>query len=498
MSAPSPSSTSLARTEAVASTSAPASRLSAAEIDASCRWPLLFFFTSAVLWLVLGTFLAFIAAIQLHKAGFLADYPWLTLGRIRPAGMNCFLYGFASQAGIGVLLWLLCRLGGVKLLFTWPLLVAWKLWNLGLTVGVIAILAGASTGFEWLEMPPYAAGILFVAYALIGLCALATFSLRREGELFPSQWYLVAALFWFPWLYSAGNYLLVLDPVRGTLQAAVNAWFTGNFAGLWLGPIALAGIFYFLPKLTGQPLYSRELAAFGFWTLTFFTNFAGLTSLIGGPVPRWMTSVTVAANVCLLAPLVSNAINWHWTHAGNWTAWKGDFVLRFVIVGAFCYLLHGLVSAVECLPQVGAVTQFTYAVVARDFLVLHGFIGLVLFGCMYFIVPHLVQGNWPKPQWIRVHFLCSTVGVAILFLGLTMGGVIQGFRLADPRIPFLAIVKGTIPFVGLSTLGVLLLLVGQCAFLANLGQLLRVFCQPICQSICAELCVPSTEAQMKS
>src|SRR5262249_25822396 len=179
-------------------------------------------------------------------------------------------------------------------------------------------------------------------------------------------------------------------------------------------------------------------------------------------------------------------VNWHRPLAGNWTAWKNDFVLRFVIVGAFCYLLHGLVSAVESLPQVGAVTQFTYAVVARDSLVLHGFIGLVLFGCLYFIVPHLVQGNWPHPQWILVLFIFSTVGVAILFLGLTMGGVIQGFKLADPRIPFLAIVKGTIPFVGLSTLGVLLLLVGQCAFLANLAQLLRVFCQPICQSICAE------------
>ena len=77
-------------------------RATAAEIDASCRWPLLLLFTSGVCWLVFGTFLALIAAIKLHKGDFLADTSWLTLGRIRPASMNSFLYGFASQVGMGV------------------------------------------------------------------------------------------------------------------------------------------------------------------------------------------------------------------------------------------------------------------------------------------------------------------------------------------------------------------------------------------------------------
>jgi len=177
-----PSSTALQETEAAVSAPGGDQRLSAAEIDASCRWPLLLLFTSGVLWLVFGTILALIAAIKLHKADFLADCPWLTLGRVRPASMNSFLYGFASQVGFGVALWLMCRLGGVKLIFQWPLLVAWKLWNIGVTVGVLAILAGASTGFEWLEMPRAAAGILFVAYAIMGICVVATFTMRRQRE----------------------------------------------------------------------------------------------------------------------------------------------------------------------------------------------------------------------------------------------------------------------------------------------------------------------------
>lgn len=500
-----PSSTSVQETGTSGAACAIDERASAAEIDASCRWPLLLLFTSSVLWLVFGTLLALIAAIKLHKADFLADSAWLTLGRIRPASMNAFLYGFASQAGIGVVLWLLCRLGRVKLYFQWPVAVAWKLWNIGVTVGVIAILLGASTGFEWLEMPRYAEGILFVAYAMIGLAAVSTFAMRRECELFPAQWYLLAAIFWFPWIYSAANYLLVLDPVRGTMQAAVNTWFTGNFAGLWLTPIALAGIFYFLPKLTGQPLHSRELAAFGFWTLAFFTNFSGLTSLIGGPLPRWMPAVSTAANVCLLVAVISNGLNWYHTCAagcasGKCDAWKKDSVLGFILFGALAYLVNGVVGAAMAIPQVASVTNFTYAVVARNNLVLHGFVAMVLFGCLYYIIPRLAQIRWPSEKAIRVHLLCSVIGVALLVVGLGLGGVLQGLKLARPEVPFMNIVRGTVPFVGLSTLGVLLLLIGQVAFITNLASLLRAFCAPMCQSLCADYCgcVPAAKVGVKS
>jgi hypothetical protein len=62
------------------------------------------------------------------------------------------------------------------------------------------------------------------------------------------------------------------------------------------------------------------------------------------------------------------------------------------------------------------------------------------------------------------------------------------------------VVRGTVPFIGLSTLGVLLLLVGQIAFVANLAGLLRAFLAPICQAFCGECCgcVPAAKAGVKS
>ncbi|HXJ59609.1 MAG TPA: cbb3-type cytochrome c oxidase subunit I [Verrucomicrobiae bacterium] len=463
-------------------------RWSAAQIDASCRWPVLLLFASALAWLVLGSLLQFIIAIKLHAAGFLADSPWLTLGRLRPAAMDCFLYGFASQAGMGVLLWLFCRLGGIKLVLHWPLLVAGKVWNIGVTVGFLGILLGYSTGFEWLEMPRAAASLLFLAFALFGLVAVVLFTLRRQNELFPSQWFLLAGLFWFAWSYSGANFLTVVNPVRGSFQAVVNAWFTGSFLNLWLAPIAFAGVLYFVPRLTGQPLFSRELAIFAFWTQLGFGSFAGLSSLVESPVPRWIGSVGTAATVGLLLPLAINALNWHRTLHGNCQAWKTDIILRFVLFGAGCYLLQGILGAVYATPQVAAIIGFTYAGVGKTFLTLHGFVAMVLFGCLYYIVPRVAQVAWPRPGWIRVHWVCSVAGVGLVFLGLTIGGIVQGFKMTDPQVPFPSVVKGTIMFVGISTLGVLSVLVGQIAFLGNFALLLQRVLQPLYQMVLVECC----------
>ena len=492
----------MAETSSVSQTPAPDSehQISTVEIDSSCRWPLLLLFVSSVLWLLVGLTLALISSIKLHAPGFLADCPLLSLGRVRPAGMNALLYGFASQAGIGVMLWLLCRLGGVRLAFQFPLIIATKVWNLGVTIGVVAILAGASTGFEWLEMPRYASPFLFVGYLMIGLCAVATFTMRRNPDLYVSQWYLLAAIFWFPWIYSAANYLLVFSPVRGTFQSVVNAWFNGNLLNLWLGSISLAGIFYFLPKLTDRPLYSQELAAFAFWTTALFGNWSGPASLIAGPVPRWIGSVGTVGSVCLLLSVAANAVNWHLTYAGNRTAFKRSVELRFVLFGAVCYIVAGVVSAATSLPQISAVTNLTYVVAGRTYLVLLGFVGMVLFGALYYVVPRLVLVNWASQALTKAHFLGSAIGIAMVFVALTFGGISQGWKLADPNVPFLNIMKGTIPFVGVSTLGLTALLLGQIAFAVNLGCVLRTFCAPICKEFCAEICgcVPAAKAEAKS
>lgn len=65
-------------------------------IDQSCRQVVLLWYGSSVFWLLFGSLLALVASIKMHTPGFLADSPWLTFGRVRPAHLNTMIYGWAS------------------------------------------------------------------------------------------------------------------------------------------------------------------------------------------------------------------------------------------------------------------------------------------------------------------------------------------------------------------------------------------------------------------
>src|SRR5216110_3859645 len=139
-------------------------QLERALIDASTRVPVLIFYPSAMAWLILGTLLAGFVSFKLHTPDLLANISFLTWGRVRPVHMNVMVYGWASMAGIGTAIWLMARLCRTTLRHPLLIVAGGVFWNLGVLLGVGGILAGDSTGYQWLEFPHYAAIILFVAY----------------------------------------------------------------------------------------------------------------------------------------------------------------------------------------------------------------------------------------------------------------------------------------------------------------------------------------------
>src|SRR3712207_1011286 len=106
--------------------------------------------------------------------------------------------------------------------------------------------AGDSTGYQWLEFPPYAAFILFVAYSMIVSWAVLMFRFRRSGHIYITQWYLLAAFLWFPWMYGATQVMLFVTPVQGVMQAVVNWWYANNLMFLFFGSIALGSAYYMI------------------------------------------------------------------------------------------------------------------------------------------------------------------------------------------------------------------------------------------------------------
>lgn len=188
------------------------------------RLPVILFLSSAIFWLILGAILGCLAAWKLIVPSFLDGISWLTYGRIQPAAENAWMYGWASQAGIGVGIWFLARLGRAALGSMRLLLVAGLFWNLAVLLGICSILAGYGNSFRGLEFSGGTALVLLMAYICIGVWSLSLLHARLGGGLYVTQWYLLAAFLCFPWLYGTANLLLVWSPVAGSAQGPIAAW----------------------------------------------------------------------------------------------------------------------------------------------------------------------------------------------------------------------------------------------------------------------------------
>lgn len=442
-------------------------RAELSEIDASTKWPVLVFLLSSLAWLLLGTVFALIASFKLHTPEFLGNYEWLTFGRARSAHLNAVIYGWSTNAAFAVAFWLMARLSRARLRHAGVLITAACFWNLGVTLGIIGILAGDSTSIEWLEMPPYATPLLFVAYALVGAWAIVTFRFRKAEHVYVSQWYLLAALFWFPWLYSIAQIMLIFEPARGTVQALVNWWFAHNVLGLWFTPIGLAAAYYFIPKVLGKPIHSYYLSALGFWSLAIFYNWAGVHHLIGGPVPAWVISAGIAASLMMVIPVVVTAINHHLTMVGSFGALRYSPTLRFVVFGAVNYTLVSLTGSALAIRSVNEITHFTHFTVGHAHQGLYAFFTMVMFGAIYYILPRLLLKEWPSAALIRTHFWCVAIGVTIYWVDLEIGGWIQGLQMNNPDVPFIEVVRTTIPYLFVRSGAGILMTIGHLAFTVN-------------------------------
>jgi len=444
-----------------------ASKIELAAIDASTRIPVLFFFSSAVFWLIVGTLFGALASFAMHIPGLLADFPWLHFGRIRPAHLNVVAYGWAALAGIGTALWLMARLCRTPLRFPGVLLAAGILWNIGMIVGVLGILGGDSTSVEWLEFPVYATPILFVAFAFVGVWTVMMFVFRKPGHVYVSQWFLLAAFFWFPWLYGTANLMVLIEPVQGVLQAVVNWWYGHNALGLWFTPIGLATAYYLIPKVVGKPIHSYHLSIIGFWSFAFFYSWNGMHHLIGGPLPAWLITASIVASVMMIIPVLTTAINHHMTMVGSFHVLKFSPTLRFTVFGAMSYTVVSLQGVLMSLRSFNEITHFTHYTVGHAHLGLYAFYTMILFGAIYYIMPRLVGWEWPSSKLIKLHFWSVALGILIMFGALTVGGFIQGLNLNNENIPFVEVMTQTKPWLITRSWSGILISIGHLAFLIS-------------------------------
>lgn len=455
-------------------------------IDISARAPVLFFYASAVFWLLFQNVLGLIWSIKIQWPGFLAACPVLTYGRV-VAAHNCVsVYGWASMAGLGTALWILARL--CRVAFPRPALpiLGGLVWNFGVAAGVIGILVGNGRVQPYLEFPKSAMTVLFLGYCLIAVWGIVMFLQRRSGDPFISTLYLVAALLWFPWLMAGSNTLLGWHGVHGVMQAVVGVWYAQNLLGVWLTALGLGTIYYLIPKVSGKPVYSASLACIGFWTLLLFSGWTGMQRLSGGPVPAWLITVSIAATIMLLIPVVSVTVNYLATLRDSYSLLSLSPTLAFAFAGALGYLVANVVFLIGSFRAVGAVTQYTWFGVAEDQLFINAFFSMVMFGAMYYIIPRLVIAEWLSGKLIRIHYWGVAYGFGLSIVTLLAAGLAQGNAqsvisigdAANPQADFLLSINAMLPFLIGRVMAQVLLCIGNLVFAVHFALLLLQLGRP--------------------
>lgn len=441
-----------------------------AGIDRSLRHPVMFFLTSGAAWLAVSIFLGVIASAKVHSPGFLSSCPLLTYGRVFPAHINALVYGWGMQAAFAMILWLMARLSRKECTMCGTILTAGHVWNIGVALGVVGILTGHGTGVPWMEFPTFAWPVLLFSYFAIVISSFIQFRVRPEGHVYISQWYLLAAMIWFPWIYITANTLINCVPGHPLMAAGINAWFRSGMLFLFFTPVALAVAYYLAPKVSGRPVYSYSLAKLGFWTLAVIAPWAGMQKLAGAPIPYFLPYLGAAATALIFVPACTAAVNTLRTMLSNRETLAASPALRFTTAGIAGLVILGFAALLLNLPESSLkFSQFSLSGYGFEILALYGFFTLVMFGATYFIVPRVTCREWLSRRLIKVHFLFSVYGIITVALVAVFGGLLQGAGQEDFKQPWSAAAAYAHPYAVAITFAWCLILFSNIFFFLHLA-----------------------------
>jgi cytochrome c oxidase cbb3-type subunit 1 len=440
------------------------------EIDRSLRHPVMFFLTSGAAWLAFSIFLGVIASAKVHNPSLFSQCSWLTYGRVFPAHLNALVYGWGMQAAFAMILWLMARLSRKTCTMAGTILTAGHVWNLGVALGVIGILTGHGTGMPWMEFPAFAWPVLLLSYMVIVISSFIQFRVRPEGHVYITQWYLLAAMLWFPWIYITANTLLHCIPGHPVMGAAINAWFRFGMIFLFFIPVALGAAYYLSAKVTGRPIYSYSLAKLGFWSLAIIAPWAGMQKMVGVPVPYFLPYLGAAATALLFVPACAAAINTLRTTMSCPKTLDASPSLRFVVAGMIGLLILAITGVFLSLPESTLpLTQFALSGYGYEILALYGCFTFVTFGATYFIVPRITRREWLSRRLIKMHFLFSVYGIITVALIALFGGLQQGMGQENWQQPWSAAADHAKPYAVAITFAWCLILFSNIFFFLHLA-----------------------------
>jgi cytochrome c oxidase cbb3-type subunit 1 len=423
------------------------------------------FLYMAGLFFVISGLVALIIAAKLHFPTLLGGVSWLGFGRLRPIHTNGMLFGWLLAADMGLCLYLVPRLCGVRLWSEKLGMATMWLWVLVILSAVVTLAMGSNQGLEYAELPLWLDVLVVVAWVMFGFNLFATVAVRKYQQMYVSLWYILASVLWTAFVYIAGNFATAFT--SGVNQANLNWFYVHNAVGLVFTPLGLGIGYYFIPKADETPLYSHRLSMVGFWSLAFVYVWTGAHHMLHGPISQWLQTVAILFSIMLMIPVWALVWNFLSTMKGQWHQLKDNVPIKFLMTGTIFYLLTCFQGPMHSLRSVNAIVSKTDWIVGHAHMAVLGAFSFFAIGGAYYSIPRMLKTRLHSDGLANASFWLWLVGGLSFFVSLWIGGFLQGLQWNDVSIPFIDTVKFMSPFWAVRLIGGTLMFVGILLFFWN-------------------------------
>jgi cytochrome c oxidase cbb3-type subunit 1 len=371
-------------------------------------------------------FAGLLYALQLSRLYPFPGVELLSPGRMRMLHTNAIAYGFLFNNFIGALHWIIPRLTGKPVLnkkLSWFVFYAWQ-GIVGATA--LGLIGGQAQAIEWGETPVWIDPVVVIGAAALIINTSTPILKVANRKLYVTLWYFSAFMVWLPLTYVMGNFVPQYF-VPGAGGAAVTGLYIHDLVGLTVTPMGWGMMYYFVPVLLKKPVWSHTLSLVGFWGLAFFYPLNGVHHFFYSPIPMYAQYGAVMSTIAVEIVVFTVVVNFFMTLRGKGELFRSNLAVRWFYTGMVGYFITCFQCAFQTTLTFQRLIHFSDWVVAHAHLVMFGVFSFWIFGMIIYLWPKLVHAAWWSDRLNNLVYWMMVLGLAAMFLDLTIAGVVQGY-----------------------------------------------------------------------
>jgi len=388
------------------------------------------FVTATIVWGAVGMLVGLWCALQLAIPE-LNVGKYFTFGRLRPLHTNAVIFAFAGNGIFAAVYYSAQRLLKARPLAKLSAIHFWG-WQAIIVAAAITLPLGFTQGKEYAELEwpiDIAIAVIWVTFAVNFFAMVRN---RREKHLYVALWFYIASLITVAILHIFNNLVIPAGLFKsysiyaGVQDAFMQWWYGHNAVAFVLTTPFLGLMYYFLPKAAERPVFSYRLSILHFWSLVFIYIWAGPHHLHYTALPQWASTLGMIFSVMLWMPSWGGMINGLLTLRGAWNRVAEDPVLKFFVVAITFYGMSTFEGPMLSVKSVNALSHYTDWNIAHVHGGALGWVGFMVFGMIYWLVPRLYQTKLYSKKLASTHFWIATIGIVLYVISMWTSGITQG------------------------------------------------------------------------